>query len=175
MSNAINRFKIISVSFLVGMFITTPVRADDIEIYVGDTPSLTEVTSNVLFILDTSGSMSNTVSIEVPVSGVYDASVSYTGTYSTSRIYYSDTHDVADIDGNFREDRNRCRTAALDFNVFGIYRGQVAQYDGDNWIAIHSTDRDVECGDDNGTHGKYNSSSDKYAQSGRSSAWGNKA
>jgi len=170
MNNTINKFKVISMSLLMGMSITTPVLSEDIEIYVGSNPTAAASASNILFILDTSGSMDAELDVEVPISGEYDSTQTYSGSYDSSRVYYSDTHTIADIDGYVSGSRNKCNAATLDFAVYGFFRSQVAQFYNKDWSTISRTSANIECVNDSGIHGS-SSSSNPYAQEGRSSGW----
>ena len=59
--------------------------ADDTEVYVSNSTEGSQ--PNILFIVDTSGSMST----EVTIPAVYDPATTYTGSCSSSRIYWSTT------------------------------------------------------------------------------------
>ncbi len=62
-------------------------RADDTEIYLGDIDFSTDIRPNVLFIIDTSGSMDTDVQ---STTGTYDPTQTYTGSCDASRIYWDD-------------------------------------------------------------------------------------
>jgi type IV pilus assembly protein PilY1 len=70
---------------LLGVLLSTAAIADDSEIFFGTNNSA--ATPNILFILDTSGSMGSTVTSQVP----YDATVAYPGTCSSTLVYYANS------------------------------------------------------------------------------------
>ncbi|MDH3451797.1 MAG: hypothetical protein OEN20_05200, partial [Gammaproteobacteria bacterium] len=75
---------------VLSLFASTPVYADDTEIYVGGS-SASSVPPNVLFAVDTSGSMGSTVVTQ----GVYDPATDYStlptscAEFTNNRIYWS--------------------------------------------------------------------------------------
>ena len=71
------------IGMLFGLVSGTPVFADDIEIYTGTSGVSSVSTANILFVLDTSGSMSGIIT-GVPVE--YDSSVIYTGCFDANRL-----------------------------------------------------------------------------------------
>ena len=85
------KFKKMSTQFIsaaVASLLVLPAFADDIEIYVGNEGVGVEVKPNLVFIIDTSGSMSADVKTPLP----YDVNVDYAVKYS----------DVKDADGNVK-------------------------------------------------------------------------
>ena len=65
--------------------------ADDTEIFF-NTESATSIRPNLLFILDNSGSMRNTMEVAV-VKEPYDPSTRYSGSADINKIYYKDDGD----------------------------------------------------------------------------------
>jgi len=172
MKTTVSKFKVISVSMLMGMLITTPVRSEDIEIYVGSNPTAAQSAPNILFALDTSGSMTTEVDIIETVNGQYDSALVYSGSsYDATKIYYSNTNSTTDIDGEINSSNMDCNAAALDLNAYGFFTGRLAQYDGDNWSSISSQTRYTECELDSGIHGSSATSTKKYAVNGRSNRY----
>ena len=68
---------------LLGALVLSPVIADDIEIYVGTTQG-NAVNPNVLFILDNSGSMTNS-SLSAPTP--FNPATTYSGSYDSAYYY----------------------------------------------------------------------------------------
>ena len=66
----------------VALFAGQPAMADDTEIFVGR--SLDRGQANVLFLIDTSGSMGSQVDWDAP----YDPNTVYSGSCATDRIYF---------------------------------------------------------------------------------------
>lgn len=102
---------------LIGLFISAffmaPAVAEDIEIYVGNALAGVEVKPNLLFIVDTSGSMRAKVNTQVP----YDISHDYEGDsgscFDNDRVYFSTgtTPTDCDTDDWFEEDALKCDAA----------------------------------------------------------------
>lgn len=172
MSN--KKFSSLIVSVLAGMLVVMPVAADDTEIYLGQNLGVSDVTPNILFVLDTSGSM-RTNSITTAQS-VYDPAVTYAGSYSTNRVYYS---------GNsyFDLSKLRCADAVTTLNTVGLYTGhRMAQWRSSGgsyrWRSINSSSRKVECEDDSGIDGDVGGDGKPYASNASSSSsagWSNSA
>lgn len=144
---------------LAGMLIALPAAADDTEIYLGQNLGVSDVTPNILFVLDTSGSM-RTNSITTAQS-VYNPATTYAGSYNTSRVYYSGSSYF-----NFSD--LKCADAVTTLNAVGVYTGhRLAQWrsSGSNysWRTINTSGRKVECEDDSGTHGDVSGDGKTYA------------
>lgn len=93
-----------------------PAFADDIEIYVGSAQVATEVKPNLMFIIDTSGSMRAKVNTPLP----YDINVDYADTYSSAcfdpdKIYFSTGTTPVDCDTDdwFNRSALKCDAATL--------------------------------------------------------------
>jgi hypothetical protein len=71
-------------SALIGVVavLSAPAQADDSEVFTNSTFLATGVRPNVLFIIDTSGSM------ETEVENVYDPAKTYEGSCSAGRVYW---------------------------------------------------------------------------------------
>ena len=178
------RFCLIS---LLAVLVSNTASADDIEIYsgvftagstAGTTPA--EINPNILFILDTSGSMDSfrlipAPDIELPAN--FDPAVDYgeDGAATDDTFIYIYDDDL-DYTGEFiRPVQNVCQAyddyiAANPLNPKFLDR--IIQWDGPfgngryNWdrdIATSSNDADVvECRDDRGSHGINTASSNKF-------------
>ena len=91
----LNRFiKIVSLSACVAMLTGMPliVSADDTEIYVGSSSATSDIKPNVVFIIDTSGSMSTD---ETYTTGTYDPATTYTGSCTSDKIYWATPSPLA--------------------------------------------------------------------------------
>lgn len=133
--------------------------ADDTEIYVGANSGASTVRPNVLFIIDTSGSMGTSVTL---TNGTYDPSTTYTGSCNASRIYWSTsgTPPGCGSDRYFDSSVNKCddSSTALASGGSGFYVGRLARYRDrrrDLWDDLSSNVHDdpVECAADYGNHG----------------------
>jgi len=147
---------------LCTIFVSLPAVADDTEIYMSQ-PESTSARPNVLFILDTSGSMDREVVSTVPI---YDPGKTYDSLgCSADRIYYStgNTPPSCGTDNWFPRTSLHCDAAqtALEnvggsgtWPAFGNPRARAAQFRSNEWRSIRSGETGyVECGADNNVHG----------------------
>ncbi len=135
-----------------------PTMADDTEIFTG--AAFAETQPNVLFILDTSGSMDNLVE----ASANYDPAVTYEGDCPADRVYWSTSaYDVPSCGSNywFNASALKCDAAQAGFAAEGRYRDRIARYNPSSntyyrrWYNLR-TDRKshmVDCKADHGIHG----------------------
>ena len=170
-----NKFNRAVKAILAGLFLaiyaSTPVIADDIEIYTSLGSSAVSIKPNILFILDTSGSMDENVYL---AKEDYDPNKTYNGCYSSGYIYYSSNgaipscwianafYDTALQCDNalYEYDSNGSRTgAAGPLQTAGFYTDQIAQKRSNNvWNTIRiwyysDLARPIECKKDQGVHG----------------------
>lgn len=77
----------------LGLYLSAPVLAADIEIYTDSNASATTAQPNVLFIMDSSDSMRRIPSASAPAAAAYDPDVDYptsgTGSFEATKYYYS--------------------------------------------------------------------------------------
>ncbi len=135
-----------------------PTVADDTEIFTG--AAFADTQPNVLFILDTSGSMDNLVE----ASANYDPAVTYDGDCPADRVYWSTSaYDVPSCSSNywFNASALKCDAALAGFSAEGRYRDRIARYNPSSntyyrrWYNLR-TDRKshmVDCKADHGIHG----------------------
>jgi len=172
MNKSMNKLKAVMFGMAYGLMLSAPVHADDTEIYVnsisGSQPQ--SAAPNMLFILDTSGSMRATIVTRVP----YDSATNYTGCFSSSR-YYTNADAGGDVRNRYcRSNINNPKskvgkldqfnpssfvcdaaTAALANN--GFFIGTLAQFRGSTprWRSVtkNNVSKKVECRVDGGIHG----------------------
>lgn len=162
---------------LVAASIGEPAFADDTEIFFGQNSS--GVNPNILFVLDTSGSMGTEVVTEnVP----YDPSTIYLGTCLATNVYWvRDSGGVivppgCGTNNHFLLTAFRCKAALNAFPTAGRYSAQdAAQYRPANtrWEQIRSTQKtdEVECAADAGVHGATDISTAVWATDTGSIKW----
>jgi type IV pilus assembly protein PilY1 len=161
-----------------------PVFADDSEVFTNPSFTGTTIRPNVLFILDTSGSMDTEVN-------VYDPAQTYLGPCPAGRVYWqtADTEVPPLCTSNqwVSVNNNRCQSAATGMANDGWWRGRTQMLiSGGNpsfWAnAVASRDAKLECGNDRGVHGDLPGTTapggeNKYARNGTGSTdasrWGN--
>lgn len=171
MLKLIKKLKYSLFAVLYGMMISVPVVADDIEIYTSAGTTSATSQANVLFVLDTSGSMGTTVQTRDD----FDPSLSYAGglgCYKEDRVY----RQLSNISNAFKRCSNswwyrnytkepdlpqvyitsvKCEKAG-DFSI-GYYTGRVSQYRNSKWrdsISSNKLSKFIECEADAGVHGK---------------------
>ncbi len=151
----------------------TPLYADDTELYTGITPGAITARPNVLFIIDTSGSMGTNVTL---TTGTYDPATTYTGTCDPTRYYWSNTGGVPSCSGWFVPYINvsafQCNdaSAALGVGGSGFYLDRMARYstNSNSWETLNTftPNHEVECAEDYGLHGDGSNSSDLWPANG---------
>lgn len=138
-----------------------PALADDTELLLVAPPDASETKPNVMFILDTSGSMSR----EQEAALTYDPGEVYTtGTCDPNNLYYDTVGDVpvCDASNTLFVDKSsyHCDDAAIQLAGIGSYTGVLVQYrsgatgaaEWQDLEAGNSSDA-VECENDSGDHG----------------------
>lgn len=141
--------------FLSVLALAGAVYADDTEIFGSQANS---AAPNILFVFDTSGSMSSSVKVPVP----YDATKSYGGSCNTANIYYSTSGDPTCKSNSFAITNLKCKSA------LGLLDGSQKKYidylirwskSGSkfSWTATlnasGTSGKDVECFTDDGQDG----------------------
>ncbi|HZW59630.1 MAG TPA: hypothetical protein VFE85_04985, partial [Woeseiaceae bacterium] len=156
-----NRILTTGLAALLAFCAASPASADDTELLlVNPDPGLAP-TPNVMFILDTSGSMTTQEETLEP----YDSAQSYTGSCDTDNLYWSDVGiepDCASGTQDFiQKTAFKCAAAGRQLTGIGSYTNTMAQFRADllgltsSWQSLapgNSTDF-VECQADSGTHG----------------------
>ena len=151
-----------------------PAVADDTELLVVDPSNITGTPPNIMFILDTSGSMGDPVSTTKP----YDSTFPYAdGSCDINRFYWTkldvEPTCVGDTNTQFiEEDAFLCDDATLRMSGIGAYSGVMVQYRGNDaddsrWqqLEIGNATSRVECQRDSGSHGD-GTTGQVYAQAG---------
>lgn len=164
------------IQIIIGILLTVPlmapVVAEDIEIYVGNTGLTPEVKPNLMFVIDTSGSMD----ASVVVRDDYDININYSGCFNNSKVYFS-TGKLPDYCGTsryFNKEALKCDAAMIPLynNVppatdsdpalaSGWYQDRIAQWkdvsgtSNDEWTNIFNSQKNryIECKYDSGKHG----------------------
>jgi len=154
-----------SVSCAVAMLTGLPAVADDTELLLVNPDPKSAPKPNVMFILDTSGSMTTTQSTISP----YDSATTYGGDCDTSRIYWTDVDvtPVCDASNTSYIDKTNfhCAFAAMQISGIGSFTNTMVQYrdggkDGTGsgpafwqFLAPGYNSAPVECQADSGDHG----------------------
>ena len=157
-------------TFIVSAITGFPLLADDTEVYLGDLAFTTNIRPNVLFIIDTSGSMDTDVQL---TTGNYDPATTYTGACDPNYVYWASAADngVAPTcppstagtnrRGYINASSNNCADsfAGLSSSGPGRYTGTLARYNvrwgDDRWQNLSESDHSeiIDCKADYSVHG----------------------
>ena len=162
---------------LTALISGAPALADDTELFVAAAAPSSGVQPNILFILDTSGSMRSTVNTQVP----FDPAFTYAGFCDKDRVYWrrgtGNPPDCA-TDRWFKAKELECDLAAQAFQVSGFYTDRMAQWDDspDRWrrLSRNRKSDEVECRNDGGVHGD-GDPDDLWAADGNNGPWSDDA
>lgn len=160
------RFAAFSGAALAALITHAPLAlADDTEVYVSNGTAGTQ--PNILFIVDTSGSMSTKVTIPA----VYDPATTYSGSCSSSRIYWSTNSTPPSCSTDqwipTTTTKNTCNASIAAFASTGRFTDQAAMWRRDwglfgerswtdqRWQSLQAgaNNHELECEDDSGNHG----------------------
>lgn len=164
--------KPLMLSTLFGLGLSGTLLADDTEVYIG-VNQVSDVRPNILFIIDTSGSMDTPVYL---TSGTYDPSVTYAGDGSPcdpNRVYWSTGSTPPSCSTSNYIDLSSFTCDAASGALFGttgsgFYVGRAARFNirngEDRWDTLTRFDHTekVECEADWGVHGETAGSTAKY-------------
>ena len=166
-----SRFRAMAAGLAFAVYTATPAIAEDIEIYTTANLVANAIQPNVVFVMDTSSSMGNTLS--VPVN--YDYTRAYVGCYDPAMLYYSASGAMPTCGSKdkFLKAAHRCdaqvqlydKGVVIDpvgpLKKHGFYTDQVAQYNSNKkiWQGVSSKNPTeqaylVECYTDSGVHGE---------------------
>ena len=145
-----------------------PVWADDTELLLLNPSAITQPKPNILFILDTSGSMGSLESTVEP----YDSAQTYTGTCDTSKLYWSAVSNEPVCDGTetqiIKKSSFMCASSVNQLAGIGSYSNTMVQWrptpytfaDGSSgsaywWQSLLAGDETsfIECQSDRSIHG----------------------
>ena len=149
----------------------TPILADDTELLLSTPNSSGSDKPNILFILDSSGSMQTIESTQEP----YDQTEIYPGSCASNKYYWARSRRIAECQSsdNYSIDQDQflCAQGVTQIEASGAYTDIMAQYrdttsSGYRWRRLYvSSNAPVECAGDSGVHGE-NSGDQVYAQIG---------
>ncbi len=151
---------------------SSPAHADDIELYVGQAEGNPAVgRSNILFILDNSGSMNSAVQTQAE----WDPDQPFSGCYDSNAVYVSDTPTPPPCGGAVQvaKSANRCAAALPALRSRGQYSDQVLGWDSGShlWQAANAGGANawLECRSDRGVDGA--GGGNLYAANGADGPW----
>jgi len=154
----------LATGFGIAMLAGSPALADDTELLLLNPDPSQNPKPNILFILDTSGSMASTYLTALP----YDSDENYEGSCDSSRIYWTDVDVIPDCttSTNYIEDEYfYCEAADRQLDGLGSFTNTMIQYrdggyDGQSsgpetwqYLASGYDEAPIECRSDSGEHG----------------------
>ena len=160
------------------LLIGSPAWADDVELLVSTPGASNAAKPNILFIIDSSGSMTTIERSQEP----YDASTTYTGPCDLDMYYWTTNSSIPSCGSRylFQKSMFYCNQGITQAHDSGAYTDTMAMYTssrrrGSKWQNLDSrtTDAPVECRADSGSHGSSavpNPKTEPYAQSGTNRA-----
>jgi type IV pilus assembly protein PilY1 len=168
----------LAVAAAITLLASAQTRADDTELFVGAAVAAAPSRPNILFVMDTSGSMDTSVQTQVP----YDPAVTFSGSCNTGRVYWSRTGTAPACDSKqyVNADKFTCNAAMPALNSSGIsYVSLAAQWKPNNnsskskWQTLTSGDNSnfIECAPDAGLHGQTAASTKTWAIDGTNGPW----
>ncbi len=174
-----------SIACLLGMISGSPVLADDIELFVGNNAGVANSEPNVLFIIDTSGSMSATVGTPPQ----YDPATTYVGACVNESMYWIEGSGLppsnvceagsATSENQLDPTALKCSSALISINRGGASKPDFfARFDDSavlgEWlplsVAAGSSDP-VECASDSGLDGDGEDTTRLWAADGENGPW----
>jgi len=172
----------------LALYAATPAIAEDIEIYTTANLGAATIQPNVVFIMDTSGSMGNTLSVPV----AYDYTQTYVGCYDPNLLYYTSSGAMPTCGSKdvILKTSHRCdsQVQLYDKGVVidpvgpllkhGFYSDQIAQYNTKKKIWQATLTRNpgesaypIECLADSGVHGDTGPGSPYIADAANGGPW----
>jgi type IV pilus assembly protein PilY1 len=141
----------------------TPALADDTELLLLSPTDPSQLKPNVMFILDTSGSMTTVQTTGQPYNATSDYSAF--GTCDRDKLYYNDGSSTPVCDpGNtmyIDKDSFHCADSVIQMTDVGAYTGILAQYRSGasgvaEWLELEpgNSSDEVECASDSALHGE---------------------
>ena len=145
----------------------SPAVADDSEVFTSAAfTSGAGARPNILFVIDTSGSMDAEVTS-------YDPDVTYTGPCDNGRVYWRTTNtdeppNCATTTSVINEAANTCRASFARLKTEGFWRGRTQQFNpaANQWqnARAGATNDPFECEADSGVHGETDASAARFAR-----------
>ncbi len=178
MNRSVRHFAWAMAGALITLASGSPAVADDVELLLS-TPGISNAAKpNILFILDSSGSMTTVERSQEP----YDASETYGGPCDLDMFYWTTSSSIPSCDDEYRFEKSSmvCKQALTQLEGAGSYTDTFAQYRRTdskwkwNTLDRDDEDHDVECKSDFGVHGGgSNPATNPYPRSGSHSSTSN--
>jgi len=177
----IQKFTWTCASLVLALMSSSPAMADDTELLLVNPDPSSQPTPNVMFILDTSGSMGSSETTNRP----YDNTVTYSGSCATDTLYWTDVDVTPVCDSNNTQFVNKssffCDFAAQQISGIGSFSNTMVQYRSETttptsgpavtgpamwqYLEPGNDTASIECEADRGVHGD-GTAGDVYADNG---------
>lgn len=150
-------------------------RADDSELFLSDSGEVA-VRANVLFLIDTSGSMDTLVNTQA----TFDTKQAFTGCYDRNALYFTTNGAIpaCDSTNTLPKTANRCAASSASLQQAGYYADALLGWDAsrERWdvLAADRPDSPLECRNDRGIDGD-GSPTKPYAANGSTGPWADTA
>ena len=150
--------------------------ADEAEIFVGTGNTVSNERPNILFIIDTSGSMDTNVVTQVP----FNPATDWPGSCADDRVYFrqgsnSSNPPACNDNNSVPLAAFKCNAALTNMALAGYYvADRAAQWRTNRWRGINGSTGNsvwVECRTDAGVHGNGVSTSALWAADGNNGPW----
>ncbi|MDH5254842.1 MAG: hypothetical protein OEW72_02900, partial [Gammaproteobacteria bacterium] len=158
-------------ALLLLLLVATGVRADDSELFLSD-PDASTARANILFVIDTSGSMETLVATQAP----FDTNSTFTGCYDSEALYFSTngTTPACDNPNVLPKTVNRCAASRQPLERVGYYSDLLLAWDAgqERWDRVDPArpDGELECESDRGVDGD-GPTSENFAADGDDGPW----
>ncbi|MEZ5564468.1 MAG: PilC/PilY family type IV pilus protein [Gammaproteobacteria bacterium] len=146
-------------------------RADDSELFLSDAAA-NAVRANVLFLIDTSGSMDTLVNTQA----TFDTGQTFSGCYDSDALYFTTNGAIPACDSLqvLPKTINRCATSQMPLQRVGYYADFLLSWDPtrERWDSLtpDRADTDLECQNDRGIDGN-GATSELFAANGSTGPW----
>jgi type IV pilus assembly protein PilY1 len=153
-----------------------PTFADEAEIFVGTGNAVSAERPNILFIMDTSGSMTGNVTTQVP----YSSATDFSGSCADDRVYFQQGTNSSDPPScgsstSVPLAAFKCNAALTAMATAGYYiADRAAQWRSSRWQSINGGTGSsvwVECRADAGFHGNGVNTTNLWARDGTNGPW----
>lgn len=160
---------------LLTLTVATPVWADDVELLLSTPAASVAAKPNILFIIDSSGSMTTVEQSQEP----YDGTQTYTGPCDNSKYYWTSTSSIPNCGSQYKFNKSvfYCAQGVTQITASGSYTDTMAMYFKYNnrwkWRAPNKSLQSsvVDCKADSGVHGdNTNPTPDVYVRKGSNKA-----
>lgn len=163
--------------FVLSLLLSGPALAEDIEVYVGGNLGQQVAKPNILFLIDTSGSMDSQLITQADYDPARDYSTGSNACFDKDRIYFlrSGGQVVTNCSSrNWLEPTyNLCETSHNALAASGFFTDRFTGWRNNHWNGTLMRQNYVECRSDTGSHGQTSGDPKIYANGAYNIAFSN--